>query len=277
MKRILSTIILSISLLSTTAFAAEYTVEPPSGGIFGTPTSQQIVVVGDNVNPANVDKSKNSALIPPPFGSPTSNLPYSGEPLTPNLADPNANGTMGIPTGTVITSTGTPPTVIISSNTQSSTSIETPPPIERNDIYYTNSFTEVTSNLYYSGGHIATLNIPAINLSVNVFEGTSNATLAKGAGHFSETSIWDGNVGIAAHNRGTNNYFGKIHNLSYGDTVRLTTKLGTKTYEVFAVQKISKDDATSLNRTSDSIITLITCVMNEADYYRWCIQGREIF
>lgn len=65
-------------MMTSTVFAADYTVQPPSAGIFGTPTSIETVVVGDNVNQAEVDKSKNSSLIPPDFGSPTSNLRGSG-------------------------------------------------------------------------------------------------------------------------------------------------------------------------------------------------------
>ena len=89
----------------------------------------------------------------------------------------------------------------------------------------------MTSDLYYANGSLGTLKIPAIGLSVKVYEGTGSATLAKGAGHFSNTSLWDGNCCIAAHNRGTNNYFGKIHTLESGDTITWTTKLGTRTYD----------------------------------------------
>ena len=45
---------------------------------------------------------------------------------------------------------------------------------------------------YYSGGYLGTLKIPAIGLSVRVYEGTDSGTLAKGAGHFPGTSIWMG-------------------------------------------------------------------------------------
>ncbi len=59
---------ISFFMISTSVSAADfYTVNPPSAGIFGTPTSVTTVVVGDNVNKAAVDLSKNSALIPPVF------------------------------------------------------------------------------------------------------------------------------------------------------------------------------------------------------------------
>ena len=133
-------------------------------------------------------------------------------------------------------------------------------------------YTEVTSDLYYSGGHLGTLKIPAIGLTVKVYEGTDSKTLAKGAGHFEETSIWRGNIAVAAHNRGTNNHFGKIHTLELGDEITLTTKLGTRTYEVVSVSKVLETDRSGLAATTENMITLYTCVMNQRDY-RWCVKA----
>lgn len=49
-------------------------------------------------------------------------------------------------------------------------------------------------------------------------------------------------MAIAGHNRGVNNHFGKIHTLDIGDTIKLTTQLGTRSYEVYSVSKIGVDD-----------------------------------
>ena len=137
------------------------------------------------------------------------------------------------------------------------------------------AYTPVTDALYYSGGYIATLSIPSIGLKVNVNEGTSATALATGAGHFENTSIWNGNVAIAGHNRGVNNHFGKIHTLSGGDKITLTTKLGTRTYEVYSVQKILSTQVSVLDATNDNIITLVTCVMDQPAY-RWCVQAKMV-
>ena len=135
------------------------------------------------------------------------------------------------------------------------------------------AYTAVTEDLYYAAGHLGTLKIPAIGLTVKVYQGTDSAALAKGAGHFSSTSIWNGNVAFAAHNRGVANHFGKIHTLSIGDKITYTTKLGTRTYEVYSVSKISVNDVSVLNDSADNILTLVTCVMNQPDY-RWCVQAK---
>lgn len=122
--------------------------------------------------------------------------------------------------------------------------------------------------------YLGTLNIPSIGLTVRVYQGTDSAALVKGAGHFTNTSIWDGNAAIAGHNRGVNNHFGKIHTLNVGDTIKLTTKLGERSYEVYSVAKIGADDTSVLNDSTENIITLVTCVMNQPDY-RWCVQARQ--
>ena len=277
---------LAILMMGTSVFAADfYTVNPPSAGIFGTPTSVTTVVVGDNVNKAAVDLSKNSALIPPAFGSHTSNVRNTGEPLTPNLASPYVDSATGTTIVGSITSTTTQPSVTVTTNTNPNITTSTGNGVyipgtmyEDDDYYYYEepAFTEVTSSMKYSGGHIGTLKIPELDLSVKIYEGTTNSVLAKGVGHFKDTSIWNGNVCLAAHNRGTNDYFGEIHELDYGDTIKLTTKKGTRTYKVYSIKKISVNDTSRLQGTAENIITLITCVKNQADDYRWCVQGYEV-
>lgn len=206
--------------------------------------------VGYTAENPNVDRSKNTALLPPAFGSPTSYLPGSGEVLTPNLVSNTLSTGLVPSTGTV-----TYPTVTVT--TQIS------------------SYTAVTSDLYYNGGYIGTLNIPSISLNVKVYEGTGSSSLAKGVGHFTETSFWTGNTALAGHNRGVNTYFGQIHTLKTGDTIKLTTKLGTKTYAVTSVSKITDTDSSVLASTSEDCLTLITCVRDQPAY-RWCVRARIV-
>ena len=76
-------------------------------------------------------------------------------------------------------------------------------------------------------------------MTVKIYQGTDSATLKKGAGHFTDTGIQDGNVCFAGHNQGVNNRFGKIHTLEAGDTITPTTMLGTRTYAATSVEKVS--------------------------------------
>ena len=262
-----------LCMLALPAFAADYTAVPPTQALFGTPTSVNVVTVDNSINRTAVDISKNSALIPPAFGSQTSNLRGSGEPFTPNLA---------IPTETPQADIAGPPMVTVISTVSSSSVANAggdtviPGTIDTSiyeDYYTYNAFTEVTDDMYYTGGYIAKLSIPDLDLSVKVYEGTTNSVLSKGVGHFKETSIWDGNVCLASHNRGKGAYFSDIHELDLGAVIKLTTKLGTRKYEVYSIEKISVDDTTALQNTGDNIITLITCVKNQSDYYRWCVKA----
>ena len=241
-----------LAALSMPASAAEYSFDGPDAGLFGRPTSDDTIYVTVD-EPANTNRSKDATYIPPVFGSPTSYTLNAGELLTPNLVGGSTGGTVS-GTGGV---TALPPTV--SGNTGSYTSVK---------------YTPVTEELYYSGGYLGTLGIPSLGLSVRVYQGTDADALRNGVGHFADTSIWEGNVAIAGHNRGVNNYFGKIHTLNVGDTIQLTTRLGTRSYEVYSVAKISADDTGVLNDSAENMITLVTCVMNQPDY-RWCVQARQ--
>ena len=82
-------------------------------------------------------------------------------------------------------------------------------------------------------------------------------------------------MALAAHNRGVNNHFGEIHTLEVGDTITLTTRLGTRTYEVTSVSKVSETDRSALAASTTNMITLYTCVRDQRDQ-RWCVQGVEI-
>ena len=53
-----------------------------------------------------------------------------------------------------------------------------------------------------------------------------------------------------------------------------TRYAGRMIYEVYSVSKIDVDDTSVLNDSTENIITLVTCVMNQPDY-RWCVQARE--
>lgn len=236
------------------AHALDYTVDAPSAGVFGTPTSDETIYVGVE-NTANVDRSKSAALIPPGFGTPTSYLPGSGEALMPNLITGGGTVTVINPSTGGVTYPGV--------SELPSTS------------YPTMAYTAVTSDLYYSGGHLGTLKIPDLDLTVKVYQGTDSSQLAKGAGHFTGTSIWDGNVALAAHNRGVNNHFEQIHTLDVGDRITLTTKLGTRTYAITCVTKISETDNSMLAATADNCITLFTCVRDQSAY-RWCVRAEAV-
>lgn len=119
------------------------------------------------------------------------------------------------------------------------------------------------------------LEIPKINLKASISEGTTKEVMEDYIGHFEETTKENGNVGLAAHNRGyKNNYFQRIKELKEGDSIFYTYNGETKEYLVTNHVIIKDTDWTYLEDTEKNTITLITCVENEPEYRR-CIQGEE--
>lgn len=120
------------------------------------------------------------------------------------------------------------------------------------------------------------IEIPIISLKAPIAEGTSLDILSKKVGHFEETAIELGNIGLAAHNRGYEfSFFKDLYKLKNGDEVIYTHENYKKTYIVEKNIIIKNSDWSNLAPAEDNIITLITCVENEPNYRR-CVQAEEI-
>ena len=269
MKKKLSALFYVLCLtaaLAVPAAAYSYDIAAPGDPEYGMPTSVEPIFTADRGERPNMDVSKNAALIPPAFGSESMNALHTGEYLTPNLAPggiPASGAVIGGSAATVVTP-GSASGVVTPGSTVNGGGYQ--PAV---------LFTEVTGDFYYKNGSLGRLEIPSLDLNVRIYQGTDSKTLAKGIGHFEDTSIWDGNVCLAAHNRGANSYFGQIHTLDIGDKITLTTKLGTRTYKVTDVFKVSETDRGGLADSGENMLTLYTCVRNQRDQ-RWCVTAAEV-
>lgn len=272
---IFSTLCLSLVLTipASAAGPLEYIINAPGTPEYGKPSSFEVVHNADNGAMKNEDVSKNAALIPPGFGSYSADTLNTGTPLTPNLApgyQPVSgtviNGGSGVIQPPAMGSGSSSGSVFVPGS--STVTVTGPGGVS-------SGYTKVTDDLYYTGGHLGTLKIPAIGLNVKIYQGTDSTALKKGAGHFEDTSIWDGNVALAAHNRGVTNHFGQIHTLEVGDKITLTTRLGTRTYAVTSVSKVAETDRSALAPSTNNMITLYTCVRDQREQ-RWCVQGAEV-
>lgn len=123
---------------------------------------------------------------------------------------------------------------------------------------------------------IGTLTIPKIKLiDVNICESIELETLSHSIGHFENTNIYEGNVGLASHNAGTKaNYFADINKLEIGDEIYYKTRYGKKKYLVDNITQIDSYDWSKLEQTQDNRITLITCISGNQNL-RLCVQGVE--
>lgn len=119
------------------------------------------------------------------------------------------------------------------------------------------------------------LEIPSIQLSASIAEGTTKEVMDEFIGHFEESKKWAGNVCLAAHNRGyKNNYFSKVKTLKKNDKIIYYYQGSSREYLVEKNDIIQDTDLSCLKDTQENTITLITCVENEPNYRR-CIKAIE--
>ena len=122
---------------------------------------------------------------------------------------------------------------------------------------------------------LGTLTIEKINLKATVKEGSTEEVLKEYIGHISETAKYDGNIGIAAHNRlNKYSYFARINELEKGDKVIYKTKFYTRNYVVTKKKVIYDTDWSELKNTKDNRITMITCIKDKPNQ-RLCVQAVE--
>jgi sortase A len=258
MKKILSTAVAFALTASLTvpAFAVNYEFSTGDDTLpgFGKTTTYSQTVLPDPET-ENLRRSKDAALMPPPFGFYGGDIPT--EPSSPyhnNLRE----STGYIDDALYYSELPNPSNVTVS-----------------NPGYYYPGYQQITAPSYFENGSMGVLYVPSAKKTINVYEGESLSNLKKGIGHFTNTSAWDGNVGIAGHNRGTAAYFSFVKDLKIGDLLTYTTPYGTRTYEIYSKTTVKETDFSSLGYSSVNILTLITCVENIPEL-RWCVQAREI-
>lgn len=120
------------------------------------------------------------------------------------------------------------------------------------------------------------LTIEKIGLNATVKDGTSDEILLNYIGHIEETAAYDGNVGLAAHNRGCeNSYFSRINELEKGDIIKYKTKFYDREYVVDNIQVIYETDWSLLESTQENKLSLITCIAGRKEQ-RLCVQATEM-
>lgn len=119
------------------------------------------------------------------------------------------------------------------------------------------------------------ITIEKIGLNATVKEGTTSDVLLEYVGHIENTATYDGNIGLAGHNRGCkNSYFARLNELKIGDEIRYKTKFYERTYVVDNIQVILETDWGLLQSTEENKLSLITCITNKRKQ-RLCVQATE--
>jgi len=113
------------------------------------------------------------------------------------------------------------------------------------------------------GDSLTRIQIPKLNVDTIVVEGTTASALRAGAGHYTTTPLpcENGNVGIAGHRTTYGKPFANLDQLKEGDTIILTTPIGTCTYQVskqpFIIAPTNLDVISDAPTTRE--LTLTTC------------------
>jgi sortase A len=102
------------------------------------------------------------------------------------------------------------------------------------------------------------IEVPRLRLDALVAEGIDPATLRVAVGHVPDTAFPDeiGNVALAGHR---DSFFRPLRDLTAGDVVRLTTPLGTFSYEVDSIAIVAPDRTDVIAYRAERVLTLVTC------------------
>jgi sortase A len=107
-------------------------------------------------------------------------------------------------------------------------------------------------------GLIGRIEVPRLEVSVVVIEGTGWAVLRHAAGHIPGTALpgEPGNVGISAHR---DTFFRPLRNIRANDEVTVTTLRGEYRYRVVSTKIVDPDDVAVLKAGGGETLTLVTC------------------
>ncbi|MBL3681133.1 class C sortase [Leucobacter aridicollis] len=131
-------------------------------------------------------------------------------------------------------------------------------------------------------GLMARIRIPAIDVDLPVYHGTSDETLLRGAGHLEGSHLPVGGPStrsvITAH-RGLANstMFTNLNEVRKGDTFSVEVMGEVLTYQVFEVEVIEPTETSSLRaREGEDLVTLITCTPLGVNSHRIVVTGKRI-
>jgi sortase A len=128
------------------------------------------------------------------------------------------------------------------------------------------------------GDLIGRIEIPRLQMSTVVFEGTVDDVLRVGVGHLSGSPLPGerGNVVLAAHR---DTFFRPLRNIHNKDTIVVITPSGTRRYSVYSMAIVTPDRIEMLGPTPGAVLTLVTCY--PFDWFghapkRFVVRAREL-
>lgn len=129
---------------------------------------------------------------------------------------------------------------------------------------------------------MAYIEIPAIDVYLPIYHGTSEEVLLIGAGHLENTSLPAGGQSthavISAHcGLPSARLFTDLHLLKEGSLFRIHVLDQTLTYQVYGIDTVDPQDSSSLFiREGEDLVTLITCTPYGKNTHRLLVHGRRV-
>ena len=129
-------------------------------------------------------------------------------------------------------------------------------------------------------GMMGTVEIPKLDVSLPIYHGVEDITLASAVGHLPGSSLPTGGAGnhviLAAHSGlATADYFSRIGTLTEGDRFQIRAMGETMVYEVIQIQEVYPEELDVLKQTDDDLVTLVTCTPPGANTKRLLVTGRR--
>lgn len=126
------------------------------------------------------------------------------------------------------------------------------------------------------------INVPTAKISLPIYHGTSEETLAAGAGHLEGSSLPVGGIGthaVITGHRGlpSAKLFTDLDQVVEGDHIILKILNETLTYEVDDIQIVLPEEVDSLRIDPDrDLLTLVTCTPYGINSHRMLITGHRV-
>lgn len=159
-----------------------YTIDPPEQGMFGKSTSVEVSTEIPVRQSMNIDRSKNSAFVPPDFASTSADTRGTGYLLTPNISGV-AQMQIGS-TGELVENT-TPYSAV---GNQVNAANSLPPSITQTapqaDVSITHTGFTPVGSVKQSDDSIGRLKIPSLDVNIKVYDGESLSNMKKAQGIF---------------------------------------------------------------------------------------------
>jgi len=108
------------------------------------------------------------------------------------------------------------------------------------------------------GDRVGTITLPTLDLSWPIFEGTTEAQLGKGVGHFVQ-SVLPGETDNAVLSGHRTSVFNRLGELKENDLILVKTKAGTFTYMIEKFRIVDRTDRTVIVPRDSAVLTLTTC------------------